>query len=134
MAHRTHRRHGSARRGRCRNARRLADRWCLDCNSYILRLDGLAWRVPGVVTPINSPFFGFDAKRNQEGTIYLFAASGTRVWASDDESLSWSDVSGVLPERPHNAELHLMSSVRQTWLYLSTFGRSVWRAPIHGFG
>ncbi len=102
-------------------------------NNYILRLDGLVWRVPGVVTPINSPFFGFDAGRNQEGTIYLFAASGTRVWASDDESRSWSDVSGVLPERPHNAELRLVTSARQSWLYLSTFGRSVWRAPINGF-
>ncbi len=35
--------------------------------------------------------------------------------------------------RPHNAELRLVTSARQSWLYLSTFGRSVWRAPVHGF-
>jgi len=103
-------------------------------NHYILRLESLVWRVPGVVTPINSQFFGFDAARNREGRIYLFAATGTRVWASDDDGVTWSNVSGALPERPHNAELRLAIKSNREWLYLSTFGRSVWRAPVSGFG
>ncbi len=99
-------------------------------NHYVLRLDGLVWRVPGVVTPINSPFFGFDVARDREGRILFFATTGSRVWASDDESRSWSDISGILPERPHNAEIKVVTHSRETWLYLSTFGRSIWRAPI----
>jgi hypothetical protein len=102
-------------------------------NHYVIRLDGLVWGVPGVVTPVNSPIFGFEAARNGEGRTYLFAATGSRVWASEDESRTWLDVSGVLPERPHNAELRLVTKERDSWLYLSTHGRSVWRAPLFGF-
>ena len=105
-----------------------------DGNNYVLRLDGLVWRVPGVVTPPNTLIFGFDAVRNREGTVYLFASTGTRVWASDDDTRTWSDVSGALPERAHNAEIRIATHDRQTSIYLSTFGRSVWRAPLHGFG
>ena len=87
-------------------------------NHYVLRLDGLVWRVPGVVTPVNSPIFGFDAGRNREGTMLLFAATGGRVWASDDDTHTWNDISSGLPERPHCAELRLIAvRQRQAWLY-----------------
>jgi hypothetical protein len=72
--------------------------------------------------------------RDLEGRVLLFPATGTRAWASDDEPQSWSAVSGNLPERPHNAELRLAVSKQSSWLYLRTFGRSVWRVPLARLG
>jgi hypothetical protein len=64
-------------------------------------------------------------------TDRLFGATDADVFASDDHGRSWVDASVGLPARPHCADLRIAADGRGGLdLYLSTYGRSVWRTTI----
>jgi hypothetical protein len=61
----------------------------------------------------------------------LYTATDNRVFASFDNGDSWYEASIGLPSRPHNADLrYVFTNEGEGYLYLSTFGRSVWRTQI----
>jgi len=60
----------------------------------------------------------------------VYVATDAKVYASADAGTSWVDVSNGLPRRPHCSDLRLVDDGDGTQLYLSTFGRSLWRADL----
>lgn len=61
----------------------------------------------------------------------LFVATDSRVYMSSDDGYTWQSVSQGLPRRPHCADLRFVLQADGTrYLYLSTFGRSVWRVRL----
>jgi hypothetical protein len=61
----------------------------------------------------------------------LFLASDNHVYVSRDNADSWQLATYGLPARPHCADLRVdPGDSKMRWLYLSTFGRSVWRAAL----
>lgn len=107
--------------------------------SYVLRLDGLkwvptAWKATVGVTELDGYLYGIDVVTlTRPHTI--FVATDNQVYGSIDDGNSWKLASSGLPVRPHNADLRYAAGPGQEagWLYLSTFGRSVWRAYMGQF-
>jgi hypothetical protein len=100
-------------------------------NSYILRLDGLRWTPPLCVgLPSGEFFYGIEGVLQEDRQV-LFAATDDRVYMSEDAGDYWVPASANLPRRPHCADLRVAIDREEAWLYLSTFGRSVWRAQLH---
>lgn len=61
----------------------------------------------------------------------LFAASDARVFLSRDSGDTWAPASDGLPRRPHCSELSFVAQPDGArFLYLSTWGRSAWRARL----
>jgi hypothetical protein len=61
----------------------------------------------------------------------LFAATDNRVYVSRDEADTWQLATSGLPKRPHCADLRVdRGDGHNRFLYMSTFGRSVWRAAL----
>ena len=61
----------------------------------------------------------------------LFAASATDVFSSDDGGQSWKDASLGLPVTPYCTDLRIGADADGgSTLYLTTYGRSVWKATI----
>ena len=65
-----------------------------------------------------------------DGDPVVYLATDASVYASGDEGKSWQDVSSGLPKRPHCSDLRLVQDGDGTHLYLSTFGRSLWRGDL----
>jgi hypothetical protein len=100
-------------------------------NNYILRLDGLKWAPPLCVgLPVDQFFYGLEGVLQEDRQV-LFAATDDRVYMSEDAGDHWVPASANLPRRPHCADLRVAIDREEAWLYLSTFGRSVWRARLH---
>lgn len=98
--------------------------------NYTLRLDALRWIVPASVgLPLDEPFYGLDGIKLR-GRSLIFAATDDRVYMSEDGGETWVRASLSLPRRPHCAELRVGKLGHQTWLYLGTFGRSLWKANL----
>ncbi len=77
-------------------------------------------------------YYGIEVAREPEHVV-LYAATDSDVYVSrdDNESLgdSWLRASQGLPKRPHCGDLSYVEQPNgERWLYLSTFGRSFWRA------
>ena len=69
--------------------------------------------------------------QTQRGEPLVLVATDSRVYISRNGGRSWRGASSGLPERFHGADLRIGPSFGEdAVLYLSTFGRSVWRAPI----
>lgn len=110
-----------------------AARW----QSDVLRLDGLHWIgtrwTPTVGARVEDRIaFGLEVVRHERGE-YVFVSTDSQVYASDNAGDVWHVVSDGLPTRAHNADLRygLRAAAgpgRGAYLYLSTFGRSLWRA------
>jgi len=85
----------------------------------------------GVDLPTNQgPIYGFDIDRGADPNT-LFAAMDTNVFVSRDEGGTWKLATKGLPRRPHCTELRAVAHDNgQRFLYLSTFRRSVWQAPL----
>ena len=70
------------------------------------------------------------ADRTEDG-LTLYAATGRGVFASSDGGEWWTNESDGLPADPYCCDLRV---VRQQgsppYLYLTTYGRSLWRAEI----
>jgi hypothetical protein len=61
----------------------------------------------------------------------LFVAADRYVYVSRDEAQTWQVAPRGLPRQPHCADLRVDPGDGTTrFLYLGTFGRSVWRAPL----
>lgn len=100
-------------------------------NSYVLRLDGLKWTPPLCAgLPAGQFFYGIEGVLQEERQV-VFAATDDRVYMSEDAGDYWVPASANLPRRPHCADLRVAIDREEAWLYLSTFGRSVWRARLH---
>jgi hypothetical protein len=83
----------------------------------------------------NGPFFGLEVAPRPEGITALFAATDDKVYVSHGKGLSlgddWMLASRGLPRRPHCGDLRYFPQPSgRRFLYLSTYGRSVWRAPL----
>ena len=76
------------------------------------------------------PIYGFDIDRGAQ-TLTLFAATDTNIFVSRDQGDTWKLATMGLPRCAHCTELRAVTHNNgQRFLYLSTFGRSVWRAPL----
>ena len=99
-------------------------------NNYILRLDGLKWVVPSSNgLPLKEAFFGLDGFIRGD-KIVIFTATDDRVYMSEDAGENWVQASQDLPRRPHCADLRVGLVGDSSWLFLGTFGRSLWRANL----
>ncbi len=64
----------------------------------------------------------------------LYVATDSHVYVTRDRGKNWLDASSGLPRRPHGCDLRFVEqSDANAFIYLGTFGRSVWRAQLqHG--
>ncbi len=93
--------------------------------AFILRLNGLRWDAVGAGT-----LFALEMDRTTNPPT-LFAATDSRVYVSRDSGGTWQSASQGLTRRPHCADLRFVNqSDGAHFLYLSTYGRSVWRARL----
>jgi hypothetical protein len=77
------------------------------------------------------PIYGFDIDRGSVPNSNLFAATDNNVYVSRDEGETWKIATKGLPRRPRCSELRAVAHDNgQRFLYLSTFGRSAWRASL----
>jgi hypothetical protein len=62
----------------------------------------------------------------------LYVATDGAVYDSHDGGMSWGPASLNLPVRPHCGDLRFVTQADGiSFLYLSTFGRSIFRAQLH---
>jgi hypothetical protein len=98
-------------------------------SGYVMYWDGTSWNSVGTaVLPHNLPFQSIMAK--DLNTLYV--ASTIAVYDSYDAGNSWSSASIGLPANiTTTTDLHLVTEPSATtYLYLATYGRSLWRTPI----
>jgi hypothetical protein len=99
--------------------------FALHSSGKLLRFDGSSWQ------PTNGDGFGVFEADPQPGSQRVFAATDTSVWLTMDNGATWTDVSAGLPVRPHCSGLKLAANAQGGHdLYLATYGRSVWKAPV----
>jgi hypothetical protein len=97
-------------------------------NGSVLKWDGAEWKiVPGGFP--NEFIYAMEIDV-VDGDPVVYAATDANVYASDNAGDSWHDVSDGLPKRPHCSDLRLVQDGEGTHLYLSTFGRSLWRGDL----
>ena len=110
---------------------------------YVLRLDGDTWNYTAGAGLPNEYLYGFVAV-NAPGTRIehgLLVSTDDAVYISRDEGENWQRASSGLPRRPHCGDLRFV--VKSTdpdnpvpgdsaYIYLGTFGRSVWIATLSG--
>lgn len=103
-------------------------------NCYILRLDGLRWVLPlSSGLPTNSLFHGLDGIRFRNRSA-VFAATDDRVYLSEDSGEHWVQASQGLPRIPHCADLRTGRINDDAFVFLGTYGRSLWRAELAELG
>jgi hypothetical protein len=98
---------------------------------YVLKLLPFKAQVLSAL-PVEA-YYGLEVAREPEN-VALYVASDNKVYVSRDfgDALgdTWKDASRGLPKRPHCGDLSYVSQPNgQRWLYMSTYGRSFWRAP-----
>ena len=99
-------------------------------DNYILRLENQKWLVPlSNGLPRKEIFYALEGLIRGTGTV-IFAATDDKVYMSEDAGEHWVQASAGLPRRPHCADLRVGIIDHETWLFLSTFGRSIWRARL----
>jgi hypothetical protein len=90
----------------------------------IIRFDGQAW------TAVAAPQY-WTIFTAEQGSGRLFAASERDVFTSTDGGRTWSDASVGLPAMPYCTDLRIGDDADGgRTLYLTTYGRSAWRAKI----
>lgn len=98
-------------------------------NGYVLEWQEQAqtWEVVGGGLPNEVPFTALEAP----SLLSLFAATGRRVYVTHDLGNSWMLASDGLPMVPQGLDLHFVVGPDGTkYLYLATYGRSLWRAVL----
>jgi hypothetical protein len=95
----------------------------------ILALEVLTWKPAGNGLP-DETIFALEGARNIDNDI-LFAATDDRVFISYDEAKTWGQASKGLPRNPHCADLRFVKGPQgDQYIYLSSFGRSLWVANL----
>jgi hypothetical protein len=88
------------------------------------------WKqLPGLPPTV---YYCLDARWQEPGP-HLFVGTDDAVWGSANGGTTWRTISDGLPRTPHCSDLvyfHDQTSDKH-YLYLSTFGWSVWRAELH---
>jgi hypothetical protein len=96
---------------------------------YVLRSDGRGWRplIGGLPT---DTFYSLELDWTVSPAL-LFAATDRAVYVSRDLGITWRRASLGLPKRPHCADLRFVTEPGgKRIMYLTTYGRSLWRAVI----
>ncbi len=114
----------------------LGSKSIIKTSSYILQLDGSGtkWLVtPGFGLP-NELMYGLEAVQvpNSRFARALFVSTDDKIFISREDSTTWQEASAGLPRNPHCGDLRGVSfnGSSEAWLYLGTFGRSMWRAQL----
>jgi hypothetical protein len=99
--------------------------------NFILRWDGASWNAVGVGKGLPGDQFTALESTPPKPLFALFAATDKQVFESDDNGDTWQAQSGGLPVRPHCSDLRFVTEpTGARFLYLSTYGRSVWRVSL----
>ena len=95
-------------------------------NGHILRWRDWQWKDVGPSGDIG--FAAFDSPGNGSS---VFAVTQNRVYESIDLGDSWLAASDGLPAVPQGMDIHSVKEPSgKTFLYLATYGRSLWRAEL----
>lgn len=95
----------------------------------VVRLETLHWVARAAGLPTDQDFYALDVDfRSSQPPA--FVATDSAVYVTRDEGQSWHEASNGLPVRPHCSELSAVQDERGIYLYLSTWGRSVWIARL----
>ena len=110
-----------------------------DQRGVLLQSNGFGWFAlgsgPDVAAgrglPVDEgPFYGFDIDRTG-ATHFLVTNTDTNVYVSRDEGETWLRASTGLPRHAHCTHVRAVGhDDGRRFLYLSTFGRSAWRAGL----
>lgn len=98
-------------------------------SGYVIFYDGVSWNSVGTaILPHNLPFQTIMAK--DVNTLYV--ASSTAVYDTHDAGGTWSNASVGLPVNiTQFGDFHLVTEPSgKTYLYLATYGRSLWRTLV----
>ena len=99
---------------------------------YVIKLDGLKW----IITPgfglSNQPLYALEAIAlpHSEVERALMVATDDHVYVTRDDGANWQPAGLGLPRTPHCADLRFVSIDNDAWIYLSTYGRSLWVAKL----
>lgn len=97
----------------------------------VLKWDGTSWQaVPGGFP--NEFIYAMEVDIS-DGDAVVYVATDATVHASGNYGATWQDVSAGLPKRPHCSDLRWVQDSDGMHLYLSTFGRSLWRGDLVTF-
>lgn len=97
----------------------------------VLRWDGSEWALVPDGFPNEFIYaMEIDATGDAGATPAVYIATDNKVYGSADLGSTWQEVSAGLPKRPHGSDLRLVQDENGTHLYLSTYGRSLWRADL----
>jgi hypothetical protein len=94
--------------------------------SAVLRWDGESWTIVAGGFP-GSTIYAMEIDTTGDVPV-LYIAVDASVYGSADLGETWTDVSAGLPRRCHTSDLRFYQDRTGHYLYLSTFGRSVWIA------
>lgn len=100
---------------------------------YVLRLNGDTWNITAGAGLPNEYLYGFVAvsKPNTRIEHGLMASTDDAVYISRDDGQTWQRASSGLPRRPHCGDLRfVIDNLDVANIYLGTFGRSLWIAPL----
>lgn len=98
----------------------------------VVRTTGLMWEKVTIAAG-DPTVWGLD-RAFIDGRAVLVAATETGVFSSYDEGSTWGPATLGLPGYPWCAELRYVGDANRGTLYLSTFGRSTWKAILTGNG
>jgi hypothetical protein len=105
--------------------------------NYILGWNGQQWSVVNVARtrlPDTQAFTALEADHTTQPPT-LFAATDNRVFESNNGGITWVAAPLGLPVRPHCTDLRFaQQSDGGHYMYLATYGRSVWRARLNPQG
>ena len=94
---------------------------------YVMSLTDGVWNSVGNSLPHSLPFKAMAAADLQS----LFVATDTAMYDSHDAGITWSDASDGLPNVITANDLQVVTEPNgSTFLYLATYGRSLWRAQL----
>ncbi|MDP9342491.1 MAG: hypothetical protein M3Q23_10455 [Actinomycetota bacterium] len=93
--------------------------------NYVMALDSQGWRPVTSGLPPDQTFYALELDWTHSPSV-VFVATDRKVYVSRNAGASWDSASEGLPVRPHCADLRFVGEKRGDYLYLGTWGRSVW--------
>jgi photosystem II stability/assembly factor-like uncharacterized protein len=79
----------------------------------------------------NELIFSMTADRSTTPAT-LFVATDNRIYRSTDLGDAWSPIGQGMPQRAHNADMRIGYENNAKYLYVSTYGWSMYRANLSG--